>query len=123
MNLGLTDMIGLAASLIFAIPLGNYAVIRLLDGELALGIGLLVVAAAMVILPQYFLDPGRILRGLLSGLLPRQLRRDGAEEAANESDANEEAASDSSESARSTQTTNESTSGSTNESTSGPTDK
>ena len=68
------DMIGLAASLVFALPLANYAVVRLLAGELALGIGLLAVAAAMVVLPQYFLDPGRILRGLLAGLLPRQLR-------------------------------------------------
>ncbi|WP_200530203.1 hypothetical protein [Halorubrum sp. LN27] len=74
MRLGLTDMIGLAASLIFAIPLANYAVIRLFAGEVALGVGLLVVAAAMVVLPQYFLDPGRIVRGLLAGLLPRQLR-------------------------------------------------
>ncbi|WP_418283878.1 DUF7533 family protein [Halorubrum sp. DTA46] len=79
MRLGLTDMIGLAASLIFAIPLGNFALIRLLAGEVALGVGLLVVAAAMVILPQYFLDPGRIVRGLLSGLLPRQLRGDPSE--------------------------------------------
>jgi hypothetical protein len=74
MRLGLTDMIGLAASLIFALPLANYAVIRLFAGEIALGVGLLVVAAAMVVLPQYFLDPGRILRKLLAGLLPRQLR-------------------------------------------------
>ncbi|EMA65229.1 hypothetical protein C461_14073 [Halorubrum aidingense JCM 13560] len=78
MRLGLLDMIGLAASLVFALPLANYAVIRLAAGELALGVGLLVVAVAMVVLPQYFLDPGRILRGLLSGLLPRQLRGGGS---------------------------------------------
>jgi len=74
MNLGLMDMIGLAASLVFALPLANYAVVRLAAGEVALGAGLLVVAVAMVVLPQYFLDPARILRGLVSGLLPRQLR-------------------------------------------------
>lgn len=74
MRLGLTDMVGLAASLVFALPLANYALVRLFDGELALGTALLVVAAAMVVLPQYFLDPGRILRGLAAGLLPRQLR-------------------------------------------------
>ncbi|KDS90082.1 hypothetical protein FK85_22285 [Halorubrum saccharovorum] len=74
MRLGLTDMIGLAASLIFALPLGLFAVNRLFTGEIAFGVGLLVVAAAMVVLPQYFLDPGRILRGLVVGLLPRQLR-------------------------------------------------
>jgi hypothetical protein len=69
-------MIGLAASLVFALPLANYAVVRLFAGEVALGAGLLVVAAAMVVLPQYFLDPATILRRLLSGLLPRQLRGD-----------------------------------------------
>ena len=74
MRLGLTDMIGLAASLIFALPLGMFAVNKLFIGEFALGAGLLVVAAAMVVLPQYFLDPARLVRGLLSGLLPRQLR-------------------------------------------------
>jgi hypothetical protein len=76
MRLGLLDMIGLAASLVFALPLANYAVIRLAAGEVALGGGLLVVAVAMVVLPQYFLDPARIARRLLSGLLPRQLRGD-----------------------------------------------
>jgi hypothetical protein len=76
MTLGLMDMIGLAASLVFALPLANYAILRLAAGEVALGGGLLVVAIAMVVLPQYFLDPARILRGLISGLLPRQLRGD-----------------------------------------------
>ncbi|MFC7324724.1 hypothetical protein ACFQMF_09040 [Halorubrum rutilum] len=93
MNLGLTDMIGLAASLVFALPLANYAVIRLFAGEVALGAGLLVVAVAMVVLPQYFLDPGRILRGLISGLLPRQLRGEDAAEA----DATDSAPTDASE--------------------------
>ncbi|GAA0519495.1 hypothetical protein SAMN04488066_10744 [Halorubrum aquaticum] len=79
MSLGLFDMIGLAASLVFALPLANYAIVRLLAGEVALGGGLLVVAVAMVVLPQYFLDPGRIFRGLVRGLLPRQLRDDDAE--------------------------------------------
>ena len=78
MRLGLLDMIGLAASLIFAIPLANYAVFRLIAGEIALGAGLLVVAVAMVVLPQYFLDPAQILRRLLSGLLPQRLRGDDA---------------------------------------------
>ncbi|MUW15993.1 hypothetical protein GJ633_16400 [Halorubrum sp. CBA1125] len=99
MRLGLMDMIGLAASLVFALPLANYALIRLVAGEVALGVGLLVVAVAMVILPQYFLDPGRILRGLLSGLLPRQLRGGGgasepAPEEAESTDASASSAAD-----------------------------
>jgi len=74
MRLGLTDMIGLAASLIFALPLANYAIVRLFAGEVALGVGLRRRRRRDGRAPQYFLDPGRILRGLLTGLLPRQLR-------------------------------------------------
>jgi hypothetical protein len=74
MGLGVLDTIGLAASLVFALPLANYAVVRLLDGHVALGGGLLVVAVAMVVLPQYLLDPGRLIGSLLRGLLPSRLR-------------------------------------------------
>ncbi|SFR33507.1 MULTISPECIES: DUF7533 family protein [Halorubrum] len=100
MRLGLLDMIGLAGSLVFALPLANYAVIRLFAGEVALGVGLFVVAAAMVVLPQYFLDPARIARRLFSGLLPRQLRGDtdsadaGRESGADESESPDAAAVD-----------------------------
>jgi hypothetical protein len=98
MTLGLMDMIGLAASLVFALPLANYAILRLAAGEVALGGGLLVVAIAMVVLPQYFLDPARILRGLISGLLPRQLRGDGATiDSAPETTQDESTAADASE--------------------------
>ena len=78
MGLGLFDMIGLAASLVFALPLANYAVLRLFAGETALGAALLVVAVAMVVLPQYFLDPGRLFGMLVRGLLPRRLRGEDA---------------------------------------------
>ena len=84
MRLGVFDMIGLAGSLVFALPLANFAVDRLLAGKTGLGGGLLVVAVAMVVLPQYFLDPGRVLRGLARGLLPRQLR--GSDDSAPETD-------------------------------------
>ena len=96
MTLGLMDMVGLAASLVFALPLANYAVIRLVAGEVALGAGLLVVAAAMVVLPQYFLDPARIARRLLSGLLPRQLRGGlvGTDEASERPDGDDAASTD-----------------------------
>ena len=74
MGLGILDTIGLAASLVFALPLANYAVVRLLDGHVALGGGLLFVSVAMVVLPQYLLDPGRLIGSLLRGLVPSRLR-------------------------------------------------
>lgn len=74
MRFGILDTIGLATTLVFALPVANYGVMRALDGETALGAAMVVVAVAMVVLPQYFLDPERILRGLVAGLLPRRLR-------------------------------------------------
>lgn len=80
MKLGLFDMIGLAASLIFAIPVANYGVTRLMAGETAVGVALVVVAVAMVAIPQYFMDPRTIVRKLFLGLLPDRVRDVGSSE-------------------------------------------
>ncbi|GAB3414827.1 hypothetical protein GCM10027435_10240 [Haloparvum alkalitolerans] len=79
MKFGLLDMIGLAATMAFALPVGNYGLMRLLEGETALGAAMVVVAVAMVVLPQFFFDPARIARGLLAGLLPARFRSDADE--------------------------------------------
>ncbi|SDX90396.1 DUF7533 family protein [Halopenitus persicus] len=79
MRFGILDTIELATTLIFAIPVANYGVMRALDGETAVGVAMVGVAVAMVVLPQYFLDPERILRGLVGGLLPSRLRNAGDE--------------------------------------------
>lgn len=86
MKFGLLDMIGLAATLAFALPVGNYGLIRLLAGETALGAAMILIAVAMVVLPQFFFDPARIVRGLLSGLLPARLQKD-ADESESSADA------------------------------------
>ncbi|KYH27593.1 hypothetical protein HAPAU_02610 [Halalkalicoccus paucihalophilus] len=56
-HLGILDMIGLAASLVFALPVGVFGLNRLLDGQTILGGGLIVVAVAMVWLPQKLTTP------------------------------------------------------------------
>jgi hypothetical protein len=58
MRLSITGMVGLGASLVFALPVGVYALSRLAAGETALGGVLLAVAALMVVLPQYVTTPG-----------------------------------------------------------------
>lgn len=58
MRLGLLETVGLAASLVFAIPLGIYAVERMLGGETVVGGAFLLVAALMVLLPRYLTTPG-----------------------------------------------------------------
>lgn len=79
MRFGIFDMIGLATTLVFALPVANVGVIRIMGGETLFGAGLVAVALAMVVLPQFFFDPGRLLRALLTGLLPKRVRGDGGE--------------------------------------------
>lgn len=61
MGLGIMDTIGLAASLIFAIPVGIFALDKLLVGDYLLGGFLLLVAVLMVALPQRLTMPQDLL--------------------------------------------------------------
>ncbi|WP_430504340.1 DUF7533 family protein [Haloparvum sp. PAK95] len=74
MRFGILDMVGLAITFAFAFPVANYGVLRILDGETLFGVTLVGIAIAMVVIQEYFLDPKRLLRKLLSGLLPSRLR-------------------------------------------------
>jgi hypothetical protein len=56
-SMGIMDTIGLAASLVFALPVGIFGMNRLLDGQTLLGGGLVVVAVLMVLLPQKLTTP------------------------------------------------------------------
>jgi hypothetical protein len=58
MRLGILDTLGLATTLIFAIPVGLYGVEAALGGRIALGVGLVVVAVLMVVLPRRLTTPG-----------------------------------------------------------------
>jgi len=76
MRLGIIDMIGLATTLIFAYPVANFGVTKLLAGETAMGVALIGVAVAMVAVPHYFMDPRTILTNLFKGLLPARFRNE-----------------------------------------------
>ncbi|WP_129114644.1 DUF7533 family protein [Halegenticoccus tardaugens] len=56
-NLGILEMIGLGAALIFAIPVGVYGLTALLDGRALLGGTLVAVAVLMVLLPSRLTTP------------------------------------------------------------------
>lgn len=60
MRLGLLGTIQLAATVVFAAPVGIFGLTRLTDGDTLLGGGLLAVAIAMVALPHYLTTPGEI---------------------------------------------------------------
>ena len=57
MAMGITETVSLAATLIFAIPLGIFGVTTLLDGNTFIGGVVLVVAVLMVVLPRRLTTP------------------------------------------------------------------
>jgi len=54
---GILDTVGLAATLVFAIPVGLLGLNFLVDGRYLLGVGFLAVAALMVALQEYVTSP------------------------------------------------------------------
>jgi hypothetical protein len=68
MGLGITEMIGLAATLVFALPAGLLGVQLLVEGQLYLGGLLVAFAALMVVVPRYVTTPGD-LPGEVAGKL------------------------------------------------------
>lgn len=54
---GILETVGLAATLIFAIPIGLLGLNFLVDGRYLLGIGFVVVAVLMVTLQEYVTSP------------------------------------------------------------------
>lgn len=84
MGLGILDTLGLVASLIFAIPVGVFAIDRLLAGEQLLGGFLLVVAVLMVALPQRLTTPqdvpGTVAGKVIGGAVADPDESDAAEE-------------------------------------------
>jgi hypothetical protein len=60
MSMGITESITLAASLVFAIPVGVFGLTTLMDGDAFLGGVLLVVAVLMVVLPRRLTTPADV---------------------------------------------------------------
>lgn len=73
-SMGLMDTIGLAASLVFAIPVALFAINRLVDGQQLLGAGLLVIAVLMVLLPQRLTTPMDIPQKLAGKALGKAVK-------------------------------------------------
>ncbi|MBB6646774.1 DUF7533 family protein [Halobellus ruber] len=71
MRLGILGTIQLAATVIFAAPVGIFGLTRLTEGDVLLGGGLLAVAVAMVALPQYLTTPGEIPMKIIEGVVGR----------------------------------------------------
>ncbi|MFB6129322.1 MAG: hypothetical protein ABEJ28_00695 [Salinigranum sp.] len=66
MNLGIADTVALAATLVFAVPIGILGGQFLLDGRAFLG-GVLVVVAVLMVVLQHFVTTPSDLPGALAG--------------------------------------------------------
>ncbi len=75
MRLGLLGTIQLAATVVFAAPVGIFGVTRLSEGDLLLGGGLTAVAVAMVALPHFLTTPGEIPMRILERVVGRAVVR------------------------------------------------
>lgn len=73
-TMGILDMLGLAATLIFALPLGVYGVQELIGGNLPLGTFCVVVALLMVGVPNVVTTPTDLVTKLLQGAVGKAVR-------------------------------------------------
>lgn len=75
MRLGILETVGLAATLIFAIPVGLYGIEAFVSGNRALGAGLVVVAALMVVLPRRLTTPADLPGAILERVVGRAVKK------------------------------------------------
>lgn len=81
MRLGILETVGLAASLVFAIPVGLYGIETLVSGNRLLGAGLLLVAVLMVVLPRRLTTPADLPGAVLERVVGRAVKEsDGDDE-------------------------------------------
>jgi hypothetical protein len=74
MRLGILETVGLAASLVFAIPVGLYGIETLVSGNRLLGAGLLIVAVLMVVLPRRLTTPADLPGAVLERVVGRAVK-------------------------------------------------
>lgn len=74
MRLGILETIGLAASLVFAIPVGLYGIETLASGNRVLGAGLLIVAVLMVVLPRRLTTPADLPGAVLERVVGKAVK-------------------------------------------------
>jgi hypothetical protein len=80
MRLGILETVGLAASLIFAIPVGLYGIETFLSGNRILGAGLVVVAVLMVVLPRRLTTPADLPGAVLERVVGTAVKEPDADD-------------------------------------------
>lgn len=66
MSRGITGLLGLASSVVFAIPVAFFGLLRVIDGDLLVGGGFVALAAVMVVGMEVYTSPTDVAGGLAS---------------------------------------------------------
>jgi inner membrane protein involved in colicin E2 resistance len=66
MSRGITGLLGLASSVVFAIPVAFFGLLRVIDGDLLVGAGFVALAAVMVVGMELYTSPTDVAGGLVS---------------------------------------------------------
>lgn len=80
MGLGITETIGLAATLVFALPAGILGIQLFVGGQRFLGGVLVVFAVLMVLVPRYVVTPGDVPGAVAERLVGVAVRESDDEE-------------------------------------------
>jgi hypothetical protein len=77
---GILDLLGLATTAVFALPVAAYGLFKLSSPEPHVGVALLVVAGLMVAFQEYVTTPGDVPGSVADGVLSRVLPNEDDEE-------------------------------------------
>ncbi len=66
MSRGVIDLLGLAGSVVFAIPVGFFGLLRMADGDFLAGIGFIAFAAVMVVGMEIYTSPADVAGNALT---------------------------------------------------------
>ncbi|MFB6132193.1 MAG: hypothetical protein ABEJ44_02155 [Halanaeroarchaeum sp.] len=72
-RLGMLDMVALAVTLAFAMPIGVFGVRLLFEGRILPGITGVAVAVGLVVVEQFLWTPGDVPQDVLSAIVRRLL--------------------------------------------------
>jgi hypothetical protein len=80
MSRGLIDLFGFAGSVVFAIPVAYFGLLRVLDGDLLAGAGFLAFAAVMVVGMEIYTSPTDVAGNVASRTVGKVAKRPDDEE-------------------------------------------
>ena len=80
MSRGVIDLLGLVGSVVFAVPVAFFGLLKMLDGDLLVGAGFVAFAAVMVVGMEIYTSPTDVAGNVLSRAVGKIAKRPDDEE-------------------------------------------